>query len=101
MATNPLKLIIGIDPGFIDKIKKMEEESIYNDGALPKKFKYLMAMAFDAAHGAIAGVNFLARQAVCAGATKEEVAEALRLAYHFGGIGSVYIGSQGLEGVFE
>jgi hypothetical protein len=38
---------------------------------------------------------------VKAGATREEIAEALRLAFYFGGIGSVYIGSQGLEGVFE
>jgi alkylhydroperoxidase/carboxymuconolactone decarboxylase family protein YurZ len=101
MAANPLKSITEIDPGFIEKIKKLEEEAIYNDGALPKKFKYLMAMAFDAAQGAIAGVHFLASQAVRAGATKEEVAEALRLACHFGGIGSIYIGSQGLDGVFE
>ena len=101
MATNPLKTIMEIDPAFIEKLKKLEEETIYNDGALPKKFKYLMAMAFDASQGAIAGVRFLASQAIKAGATKEEIAEALRLAYHFGGIGSVYIGSQGLDGVFE
>jgi alkylhydroperoxidase/carboxymuconolactone decarboxylase family protein YurZ len=100
-TTNPLKTITEIDPGFIEHLKKMEEESFYNDGALPKKFKYLMAMAFDAQHGAINGVRFLAGQAVKAGATREEIAEALRLAFYFGGIRSVYIGSQGLEGVFE
>ena len=101
MATNPLQTITEIDPGFMDQLKKMEEQSIYNDGALPKKFKYLMAMAFDAQQGAIAGVRSLAGQAVKAGATKEEIAEALRLAFYFGGIGSVYIGSQGIEGIFE
>ena len=82
----------------MDHIKKTNE-LVYADGALPKKFKYLMAMAFDAAHGAIAGVHFLAKQAVLAGATKEEIAEALRVAYHLSGIGAVYIGSQGLDGV--
>ena len=101
MATNPFKTITEIDPGFIEHLKKMEEESIYHDGALPRKFKYLMAMAFDAQHGAIPGVRHLACQAVKAGATREEIAEALRVAFHFGGIGSVYVGSQGLEGVFE
>jgi alkylhydroperoxidase/carboxymuconolactone decarboxylase family protein YurZ len=100
MTPNPLRAITEIDPAFIEKIKKFEEESIYNDGALPKKFKYLMAMAFDATQGAVAGVRFLATRAVEVGATKEEVAEALRLAYHFGGIGSIYIGSQGLDGIF-
>ena len=101
MATNPLQTITEIDPGFMDQLKKMEEKSIYNDGALPKKFKYLMAMAFDAQQGAVDGVRSLAGQAVKAGATKEEIAEALRLAFYFGGIGSVYIGSQGIEGIFE
>ena len=101
MPENPLKTILEIDPNFIDQLKKMEAESIYNDGALPKKFKYLMAMAFDAQHGAINGVKFLAGQAIKAGATKEEIAEALHLAFYFGGIGSIYIGSQGLDGLFE
>jgi alkylhydroperoxidase/carboxymuconolactone decarboxylase family protein YurZ len=100
MPTNPLKSICSIDPVFMDHIKATNE-MLYTDGALPKKFKYLMAMAFDAVHGAIPGVHFLARQAVNCGATKEEIAEALRMAYHFGGIGAVYIGSQGLDGIFE
>ena len=98
MPENPLKTICSIDPEFMDHLKKTNE-LLYADGALPKKFKYLMAMAFDAAHGAIRGVHHLAQQAVEAGATKEELAEALRIAYHFSGIGAVYIGSQGLDGV--
>jgi len=84
----------------MDHLKKTNE-FLYAEGALPKKFKYLMAMAFDAVHGAIPGVHFLAKQALEMGATKEEIAEALRMAYHFGGIGSVYIGSQGLNGLFD
>jgi alkylhydroperoxidase/carboxymuconolactone decarboxylase family protein YurZ len=100
MPANPLKSICAIDPEFMDHIAATNK-LLYTDGALPKKFKYLMAMAFDAAEGAVAGVHYLAQQAVDAGATKEEVAEALRIAYHFGGIGAVYIGSQGLEGIFD
>jgi alkylhydroperoxidase/carboxymuconolactone decarboxylase family protein YurZ len=98
MADNPLKTICEIDPVFMDHLKKTNE-LLYADGALPKKFKYLMAMAFDAAHGAIPGVRALAKQAIAAGAAKEELAETLRLAYHFSGIGAVYIGSQGLDGI--
>jgi alkylhydroperoxidase/carboxymuconolactone decarboxylase family protein YurZ len=100
MPSNPLKSICAIDPKFMDHLKTTNE-MLYADGALPKKFKYLMAMAFDAVHGAIPGVHFLAQQAISNGATKEEIAEVLRLAYHFGGIGAVYIGSQGLDGLFE
>lgn len=98
MAENPLKTICEIDPDFMDHIRKTNE-LIYSDGALPKKFKYLIAVAFDAAHGAIPGVRALAQQAINAGATKEEIAETLRLAYHFSGIGAIYVGSQGLNGV--
>ena len=98
MAENPLKTICEIDPEFMDHLRKTNE-FIYSDGVLPKKVKYLMAMAFDAAHGAIAGVHHLAQQAIKAGATKEEIVETLRLAYHFSGIGAIYIGSQGLDGL--
>ena len=64
------------------------------------KNKLLIAMAFDASHGAVGGVRSLATQALKAGATKAEIAEALRVAYLLTGIGSVYIGSQGLKDVF-
>ncbi len=100
MPHDPLKSICSIDPVFMDHLKKTNE-LLYTDGALPKKFKYLMAMAFDATQGAVAGVHFLAQQAINNGSTKEEIAEALRLAYHFGGIGAVYIGSQGLDGLVD
>lgn len=98
MATNPLQTINRIDPEFMDHILATNE-MIYTDGALPKKIKYLMAMAFDAAHGTIAGVHALAKMAIEAGASNEEIRETLRLAYHFTGVGSVYIGSQGLDGL--
>ncbi|MDP4189838.1 MAG: carboxymuconolactone decarboxylase family protein, partial [Bacteroidota bacterium] len=82
MPENPLKTILEIDSNFLDQLKKMEVESIYNDGALPKKFKYLMAMAFDAQHGAVGGVKALAIQAMKAGATNEVIVEALHLAFY-------------------
>jgi alkylhydroperoxidase/carboxymuconolactone decarboxylase family protein YurZ len=72
---------------------------IYGSGALPRKFKLLMAMAFDAAHGADQGVRALAHQAVKEGATKEEIAEALRVAYHLSGVGTLYTASNGLKDV--
>ena len=55
MAEHPLSAIQKIDPRMMDHLKEMSE-LIYCSGALPKKFKLLMAMAFDAAHGADLGV---------------------------------------------
>jgi alkylhydroperoxidase/carboxymuconolactone decarboxylase family protein YurZ len=60
-----------------------------------------MAMAFDAADGAVGGVRGLAQRAMNEGATKEEIGEALRVAYLMKGVGSLYIGSQGLKDLFQ
>jgi alkylhydroperoxidase/carboxymuconolactone decarboxylase family protein YurZ len=56
-------------------------------------------MAFDAAHGAENGVRSLATAAMQEGATTEEIAEVLRVAYHLSGVGALYIGSIGLKDV--
>ena len=72
----------------------------FNDGALPRKFKLIIALALDAAHGATDGVESLARAAMQAGATKEEIAEALRVAQYISGVGSVYTASRALKALF-
>ena len=69
------------------------------EGALPRKVKLLMALAYDAAHGAN-GVRSLAQQAMAAGATKEEIGEALWVAFVLSGVGSVYVASQALKEQF-
>jgi alkylhydroperoxidase/carboxymuconolactone decarboxylase family protein YurZ len=99
MPDHPLKTMMKLDPKLAENLKATEE-FVYADGALPRKFKLLIAMAFDAAHGAVGGVTSLALQAMNAGATKEEITEALRVAYLLGGVGSVYIASQALKEVF-
>jgi alkylhydroperoxidase/carboxymuconolactone decarboxylase family protein YurZ len=70
---------------------------IYGDGALPRKTKLLIALAFDAAHGAAEGVRSLAGAARQAGASTQEIAECLRVAYHLAGVGTLYTASQGLK----
>lgn len=100
MAEHPLATAMKIDPLFMDEMKKVEE-LVYGDGALPRKIKLLMAMAFDAAHGAANGVASLARQAMSAGATREEIAESLRVAEHLGGVGSLYVASQALKDIVK
>jgi len=98
MAEHPLSAIQKIDPRMMDHLKEMSE-LIYCSGALPKKVKLLMAMAFDAAHGADLGVKALALAAMKEGATKEEIAEALRVAYHLSGVGTLYTASSGLKDI--
>jgi alkylhydroperoxidase/carboxymuconolactone decarboxylase family protein YurZ len=100
MPENPLNTIMKLDPTLMN-IMKSTDSAIYVDGALPKKIKLLMAMMFDAAHGAVQGVRALAQQAMQEGATKEEIAETIRVAYQLSGVGSVYIASQGLKDLFE
>jgi alkylhydroperoxidase/carboxymuconolactone decarboxylase family protein YurZ len=98
MAEHPLSAIQKIDPKMMDHLKDMSE-LIYCSGALPKKVKLLMAMAFDAAHGADLGVKALAAAAVKEGATTDEIAEALRVAYHLAGVGTLYTASNGLKDI--
>ena len=99
MPENPLKPIEDLDPELLKAVENARELSLA-DGALPKKYKYLIAMILDATHGADEGVRNLAQAAIQAGATKEEVAEALRVAYFIDGVGCVYVAARGLSGVF-
>jgi len=84
-------------------MKRLEELDafIYGSGSIPRKIKLLIAMAFDAAHGAENGVRSLAVAAMQEGATTEEIAEVLRVAYHLSGVGALYIGSIGLKDVLR
>jgi len=99
MPENPLKTVLKVDPELVEHMRR-EEGWAFADGALPRKMKLLIAVAYDAAHGAANGVRSLARDAIEAGATKEEIGEALRVAYVLSGIGSVYVGSQGIAELF-
>ena len=99
MPENPLKPIEDLDPELLKAVESARELSI-SDGALPIKYKYLIAMVLDATHGADEGVRGLAQAAIQAGATKEEIAEALRVAYFIDGVGCVYVAARGLSGVF-
>ncbi len=99
MPDNPLTTIMKIDPALMAHLK-LTDDIVYADGALPRRIKLLIALAFDAAHGAADGVRALARSAIKEGATKEEIAEAVRVAFHLAGVGSVYTASEGLREVF-
>jgi len=68
-----------LDPPLIKQIQQLTSFAM-NDGALPKKMKLLIALALDAAHGAVQGVKSLALQAKNAGASKEEILESIHVA---------------------
>ena len=99
MAEHPLQIFEKTDPQLFKLIESSSELAL-GDGALPRKYKLLIAMALDAALGATGGVRSLAQRAMQAGATKEEVSEALRVVYHISGVGSIYTAAPALRELF-
>lgn len=100
MTEHPLKIYEKLDPGLLEHVEESRDFA-FADGTLPRKYKLLIGMAFDASYGAVNGVKSLAQQAIEAGATKEEILEALRVAQYLSGVGCVYIGAQAFQELFE
>jgi alkylhydroperoxidase/carboxymuconolactone decarboxylase family protein YurZ len=99
MAEHPLKIFEKIDPELLKLVKDTNAFALA-DGALPRKFKLLIAMALDASHGTVQGVKSLTQQAMQAGATKEEVMETLRVAQYISGAGAVYTAAHAFKEIF-
>lgn len=100
MQEHPLKTLEKLDPELLRLVEDTRQLAL-GDGVLPRKFKFLIALALDAAHGAVDGVKSLAQAAMHAGATKEEIAETLRVAQYISGVGSVYTASRALKELFQ
>jgi alkylhydroperoxidase/carboxymuconolactone decarboxylase family protein YurZ len=99
MAEHPLKIFEKIDPELLKVVQNTNAFALA-DGALPRKIKFLIAMALDAAHGTVEGTKSLAEQAMKAGATKEEILETIRVAQYISGVGSVYVAARALRELF-
>ena len=99
MPEHPLKIFEKIDPELLKLVKNTNEFALA-DGALPRKVKLLIAMTLDASHVAVQGVRSLAQAALKAGATKEEITEALRVAQYVSGVGSVYTAASAFKDLF-
>jgi alkylhydroperoxidase/carboxymuconolactone decarboxylase family protein YurZ len=99
MPEHPLAIFEKTDPELRKSIQRSNEFT-FSDGALPKKFKLLVAMALDASHGTVDGVKSLAGQAMEAGATREEVMEALRVTHYISGVGAVYTAARAFKELF-
>jgi alkylhydroperoxidase/carboxymuconolactone decarboxylase family protein YurZ len=100
MSTNPLDAYKEFDPKVIDCYKNLQDLT-YGEGALSSKFKLLIALAIDVEHGAMQGAMALGHRAVKLGASKEEVVEALRVAYQIGGNRALFTAAQVLQNLFK
>ncbi len=99
MAEHPLKVFEKLDPKLLDLVRNTNSFALA-DGALPRKIKFLIAMALDTSEGAVEGVKALAEQAMKAGATEEEIVETIRVAQYISGVGSVYTAARALKELF-
>jgi len=99
MAEHPLKILEKIDPGLLKHVGDTNAFALA-EGALPRKIKFLIAMALDAAHGTVEGTKALAEQAMKAGATREEIVETIRVTQFISGVGSVYVAARALKELF-
>ena len=99
MAEHPLKVFEKVDLELLTLVRNTNTFALA-DGKLPRKFKFLIAMALDASHGAVRGVRSLAEQAMKAGATKEEIAETMRVVQYIGGVGGVYTAADAFKEIF-
>ncbi len=68
-------------------------ESVLTDGALSLKVKTLMTMLCDALLGHHDGVTAIANRARAAGASEEEIAETVGVAFLFGGMPALVTGA--------
>lgn len=99
MPENPLAILEKIDPQLLKLVRDTNAFALA-DGALPRKIKFLIAMALDAAHGTVEGTKALADQAMKAGATQEEIVETIRVAQYISGVGGVYVAARALKELF-
>ena len=87
------------DPELL-KLVRATNDLALPDGALPRKIKFLIAMALDASEGAVEGVKALVEQAMRVGGTKEEIVETIRVAQYISGVGSVYTAAHAFKELF-
>jgi alkylhydroperoxidase/carboxymuconolactone decarboxylase family protein YurZ len=99
LSEHPLKVYERLDPDMLRKVN--EDHKFAMEGtALPAKFKLLLIMALDASNGAAQGVRANAAAALRAGASKEEIAETIRVTQYVCGVGSTYVAAHALENMF-
>ena len=99
MANHPLDVFNRVDPDFFKHVANTREFAL-GEGTIPLKYKFLIAMALDAVEKTSDGVKTLATAAIKAGATKEEIAETLRIAQYISGVGTTYTAATALSEIY-
>lgn len=74
------------DPLLYDLIQKVQDSHHGSGGAIPLKYRLLLSAVADALVLHPAGAGACAREAAAAGATQEELREAMRVVYAAGGL---------------
>jgi len=100
LSVNPLDVYREFDPKIVESCNR-RQDIVFSEGALPKKFKMLIAMAIVVEHGALQGPMALGRRALKLGARKEEIIEALRVSYYVGGSRALFTSAQVLRNLFK
>jgi alkylhydroperoxidase/carboxymuconolactone decarboxylase family protein YurZ len=100
VSTNPLDAYRKHDPKLIVCYDNLQKLTL-SEGALSQKIKLLVTLAIDAEHGALQGATSLAQRAVKLGATRDEIVEALRIAYYVGGNRALFTAATVLQTVFK
>jgi len=100
MNKEPLDILKEKDPELFAAITTAKKTA-YSDGAISAKNKILIALAVDMTKGAVNGIKSLAKQALEAGATKQEILEVLRIVYFICGVGSVYTAISALAEILD
>ena len=89
--------ILQKDAPEVFKVVSNARESVLTDGALSLKVKILMTMLCDALLGHAGGVTTIANRARAAGATEEEIAETVGVAFLMGGLPALVTGSNAFK----
>jgi len=80
------------DPELLSQMNSLQEFA-GKDGALPAKIKTLMSMLGDAMLGHPEGVRAIAERARAQGATEQEIAETVRMAFWCAGMPGLVTGT--------
>lgn len=80
------------------KVVNGARDTVLTEGALSLKVKTLMTMLCDALLAHPDGVTNIANRARAAGATEEEIAETVGVAFLFGGMPALVTGSNAFKG---
>jgi alkylhydroperoxidase/carboxymuconolactone decarboxylase family protein YurZ len=95
-----LLTLLGPHPDRLVRLMNLRDE-FFVEGALSRKHKFLMALALVIATRCDSSIGYLVGRALDAGASRDEIIEAVGVAVIMGGAPSMLSGLEALAGVSE